>query len=109
MIATADGKDVAPYPEGKSQQTFEGRAFDLIVPKAAESKPPYSLLVVIGSSVLDSSALSKDGYVVAMFTPNASNGSWATSESKEILDVVAHLQATFPIAKGRLHALAPYV
>ncbi|MCE9636988.1 MAG: hypothetical protein K8T90_14890 [Planctomycetes bacterium] len=108
LAVTASGKDTTTYPEGVSVQSFADHSFDLLVPKAADVKPPYSLLVVIakGPDVdPDYLPFAREGYVVVAPMQKLKGGMWATSEAREVIDIVEHLQSALPIAKERTHVL----
>ena len=85
--------------------------FDLAVPKAADAKPPYSLLVVIASegaagAAVDLAPLTKDGFVVVTPHQKLGGGMWATSEVKDILDFAGQLSGAFSIPPDRHHIVA---
>jgi hypothetical protein len=110
FAAAALGKDLPSYPEGRSMQKLDDHMFDLIVPKAAEVKPPYSLLVVLagngqGDAGADFTKLIREGFVVLVPMQKLPGGMWATSEVKDVLDDVEQICKSLPIAKDRQHVL----
>jgi hypothetical protein len=110
LSASASAKDAASFPEGASTQTFGDHTFDMAVPKSADVKPPYSLLVVIagggaGAAAADLVPLTKDGYVVVTPQQKLAGGMWATSEVKDILDFAEHVSGAFSIPPDRRHIL----
>jgi hypothetical protein len=105
----ATAKDAPSYPEGTSNQTLGDHTFDLIVPAAADAKPPFSLLVVLqdaGTAVAQFAPLAKDGFVVLLPNQKFRGGKWATSEGKDILDDADAVAAAFSVPDERTHLLA---
>ena len=100
------------YPPGHSVQTYEGRTFELLLPDdfdASKSKS-YSLVVMVerGRDVTQKLAhLAADGYILCAPKPQSKStkAGWATSEAKDIHELVAHLVKVLPIDSGRLHAI----
>lgn len=96
------------YPEGTSAQAFGDHRFELVVPAAADSKPPWSLVVVLDGDydvAQEYGPLAKQGYVVCSPKPKLKGGMFAASEVDEILDLRDHLASSLPLAKDRLHVV----
>jgi hypothetical protein len=105
----ADAKDATSYPEGASAQTLDDHAFDVVVPKSDDAKPPYSLLVAVIDGATPAEQflpLTKEGWVVLLPKHKFAGSMWATSETKDVHDDVDAVAAAFSIAKERMHLLA---
>lgn len=111
--ATAVAKDPPPgaLPEGASQQTFEERRYEVIVPAGKSPEGGWSPLLTIdgdgGQSVAQElKALAADGFlVVSPQRKTTGKHAWATSETEDLLNLLAHVGTRAPLAKDRLQVV----
>ena len=105
VIAAAFARQATPYPRGHSVQTYKGRDFELVIPDDLDEEKTHSLVFMVNTSLHRGyTALSRAGYILCAPKRADESTQWATSEAKDLHELLAHLVASLPIGKNRLHA-----
>jgi hypothetical protein len=108
LVGTAPrAEDALPYPAGESEQVIDGRRVSLRLPGTAPKGGGWGLVLALGGTLEDLSALSADEYVVCRASPrvDAAGKMWSGGETKELWALVNHLTKALPVDPHRLHAV----
>ena len=91
LCCLIEAGDKQPYPKRHSTQTHKGRRFELLIPEDFDARKDYSLMFVVGGDTGKFTDLLDNGFIICASRPRTPGKGWATSEAKELHNLLDHL------------------